>query len=161
MESDGKLSAIIFGDMTRLDQRKDILDRLLSSPAAGLEKFIEELHILGNLPFNVSTVLLTGWLRDLHEGRGLFHQARTRFKRIRLTLMFQKEVADRILASDGSADRSRLSVASQMVCRVRRLYDIPRTVFVPRPKVDATVVQLEPHSAPLYQGFSIYNNIDD
>jgi dimethyladenosine transferase 1 len=143
-------SSIVFADMTKLNQHRQLLDILLSLNQSDDEK---ELHVLGNLPFNVSTVLLTGWLRDLHEQRGLFHDYQRLFKRVRLTFMFQKEVAERILARKESAHRSRLSVVTQAVCSVHRLYDVPSTVFVPRPKVDATVVQFEPLSVPLFKGF--------
>lgn len=145
---------ILLQDMTKIDQHRLLMDHLLAGYGENDKQDSKlELHVLGNLPFNVSTVLLTGWLRDLHEQRGLFHSdARRYFSRQRLTLMFQKEVGDRILAKEGSAERSRLSVLAQTVCQVRQIYNVPRTTFTPRPKVDAIVVQFEPHENRLYSG---------
>jgi 16S rRNA (adenine1518-N6/adenine1519-N6)-dimethyltransferase len=92
--------------------------------------------IVANLPYNVATPLLFRWL-DQAE----------RF--VSLTLMFQKEVADRLTAKPRTEDYGRLSIVTQWRCEVRQLFDIPPRAFIPPPKVTSTVVQLTPRP-PLY-----------
>jgi 16S rRNA (adenine1518-N6/adenine1519-N6)-dimethyltransferase len=90
------------------------------------------LRIVANLPYNVATPLLFGWLE--------------RVDRVELmVLMFQKEVALRLAAAPGSADYGRLSVTAQLLCRVERLFDLPPGAFRPPPKVSSSVVRLTPH----------------
>jgi 16S rRNA (adenine1518-N6/adenine1519-N6)-dimethyltransferase len=92
--------------------------------------------IVANLPYNIATPLLLGWLRVAEEFESL-------------TLMFQKEVALRLAAAPRSRDYGRLSVMAQWRAEVRRLFDIPPRAFVPPPKVTSSVVQLIPRAAPL------------
>jgi 16S rRNA (adenine1518-N6/adenine1519-N6)-dimethyltransferase len=92
----------------------------------------EPRQIIANLPYNVATPLLIGWLR----------QARA-FER--LTLMFQLEVAERICAGPGSRMYGRLSVLAQWTCQVALLLRIPPTAFVPVPKVYSALVGFTPH----------------
>jgi 16S rRNA (adenine1518-N6/adenine1519-N6)-dimethyltransferase len=66
-----------------------------------------------------------------------------------LTLMFQKEVAERLAAAPGSGAYGRLSVLTQWLCTVRLAFDVPPQAFIPAPKVTSTVVQLTPRAAPL------------
>ncbi len=89
-------------------------------------------RIVSNLPYNIGTPLLIGWLEHMH----LFES---------LTLMFQKEVAHRIVATPGSKEYGRLSVMAQWCCKTRKLFDLPARAFTPPPKVDSSVVQLVPH----------------
>jgi 16S rRNA (adenine1518-N6/adenine1519-N6)-dimethyltransferase len=89
-------------------------------------------HIVANLPYNVATPLLIGWLR---QAAAFEH----------LTLMFQQEVADRLAATPGSADYGRLSVIAQWVSDVELVLRVPAAAFVPRPKVNSAVVRLTPH----------------
>jgi len=93
-------------------------------------------RIVANLPYNVATELLFRWLGDATAWESL-------------TLMFQKEVADRLLAPPGGKDYGRLSVMTQWRCAVRRLFDLPPSAFVPPPKVTSTVVSLVPRPEPL------------
>ena len=88
-------------------------------------------HIVSNLPYNISVVLLTEWLKQIENFKSL-------------TLMFQKEVADRILAKTGTKDYGRLSVISQLQCEVVRLFDLPPTCFVPAPKIWSSVLLFLP-----------------
>jgi 16S rRNA (adenine1518-N6/adenine1519-N6)-dimethyltransferase len=67
----------------------------------------------------------------------------------RLVLMFQREVADRLIAKPRSKDYGRLSVAAQWRCQVRRLFDIPPRAFTPPPKVTSSLVELVPRPSPL------------
>lgn len=94
------------------------------------------LKIVANLPFNIGTRLLLGWLAQAAAFENL-------------TLTFQKEVAERLIATPGSGSYGRLSVAAQWRCEARRCFDIPPRAFVPPPKVTATVVLLIPRPAPL------------
>jgi 16S rRNA (adenine1518-N6/adenine1519-N6)-dimethyltransferase len=66
-----------------------------------------------------------------------------------MTLMFQKEVADRLTARSGSSSYGRLSVITQWLCEARPLFDIPPRAFVPPPKVTSTLVRLTPREKPL------------
>ncbi|MDJ0947845.1 MAG: 16S rRNA (adenine(1518)-N(6)/adenine(1519)-N(6))-dimethyltransferase RsmA [Alphaproteobacteria bacterium] len=94
------------------------------------------LRIVANLPYNVATPLLVGWL-----GRAE-HVAE-------MVLMFQKEVALRLAAKPDTRDYGRLSILSQWRCEVTRLFDVAADAFVPPPKVTSTVVRLVPRPAPL------------
>jgi 16S rRNA (adenine1518-N6/adenine1519-N6)-dimethyltransferase len=89
------------------------------------------LKIVANLPYNVATPLLFGWL-DRLAGIEL------------MVLMFQKEVALRLTAAPGTADYGRLAVMAQALCRVERLFDLPPAAFTPPPKVSSSVVRLTP-----------------
>jgi 16S rRNA (adenine1518-N6/adenine1519-N6)-dimethyltransferase len=92
-----------------------------------------EAKIVANLPYNIATVLLTGWLTG--PWPPWFAS---------LTLMFQKEVAERIVAAPGSPAYGRLAVLSQWCAGARKLFDIDRRAFSPPPKITSSVVQLIP-----------------
>jgi 16S rRNA (adenine1518-N6/adenine1519-N6)-dimethyltransferase len=92
--------------------------------------------VVANLPYNIATPLLVGWL----TGPPWFAS---------LTLMFQKEVAERIVAMPGGKDYGRLSVLCQYVCEARKLFDVNRAAFTPPPKVTSSIVQLVPRPRPL------------
>ncbi|MGH7007854.1 MAG: 16S rRNA (adenine(1518)-N(6)/adenine(1519)-N(6))-dimethyltransferase RsmA [Stellaceae bacterium] len=91
--------------------------------------------IVANLPYNVATPLLIAWLPRIADF-------------VDFTLMFQKEVAARLAAASGSRDYGRLSVLTQWLATVERLFDIAPKAFVPPPKVTSTVVRLTPRPAP-------------
>ena len=67
-----------------------------------------------------------------------------------LTLMFQKEVADRIIAKQGSKNYGRLSILTNWLTKSKKLFDIPSKAFIPRPKITSSVIQLKPLHKPLY-----------
>ena len=96
---------------------------------------VGRMRVVANLPYNVATPLLIGWLGRI--------EAFDRF-----VLMFQREVADRLAAAPGVKAYGRLSVAAQWRCDVRPLFNLPARAFVPAPKVDSTVVELTPLPAP-------------
>ncbi|MEM6382397.1 MAG: 16S rRNA (adenine(1518)-N(6)/adenine(1519)-N(6))-dimethyltransferase RsmA [Pseudomonadota bacterium] len=96
-------------------------------------------QIVANLPYNVGSALLLGWL--MSEPWPPWFNC--------LTLMFQKEVALRIVAKPGDKNYGRLSVLAGWRCDAQRLFDVPATAFVPPPKVTSAVVQLIPRSKPL------------
>ena len=91
-------------------------------------------QIIANLPYNVATPLLIGWLRQAASFE-------------RLTLMFQLEVAERICAAPDTPAYGRLSVLAQWVCATDLALRLPPEAFVPPPKVFSAVVGLVPHAA--------------
>jgi len=90
-------------------------------------------QIVANLPYNVSTAMLIHWLHRADDLAGM-------------VLMFQKEVVDRLAAVPRTKDYGRLSVLTQHVCTVQRLFDVAPSAFVPPPKVVSTVVRLAPRA---------------
>jgi 16S rRNA (adenine1518-N6/adenine1519-N6)-dimethyltransferase len=90
-------------------------------------------HLVSNLPYNVGTPLLIKWLTGPWTPASL-------------TLMFQKEVADRIAARPGSSAYGRLAVIAQATCEARVVMDVPARAFTPPPKVDSAVVRLMPRA---------------
>jgi 16S rRNA (adenine1518-N6/adenine1519-N6)-dimethyltransferase len=96
-------------------------------------------RIVANLPYNIATALLVGWLET--EPWPPFYD--------RLTLMFQREVAERIVATPKNrADYGRLAVLAGWRAQARILFDIPPAAFVPAPKVTSSVVELIPRARP-------------
>ncbi len=91
--------------------------------------------IVANLPYNISTALLVGWLARIEAFDSL-------------TLMFQKEVADRLAAKPGTKAYGRLSVVCQWRAEVRPQFNLPARAFTPPPKVMSTVVRLTPRLDP-------------
>jgi 16S rRNA (adenine1518-N6/adenine1519-N6)-dimethyltransferase len=90
--------------------------------------------IVANLPYNIGTPLLTGWLTSA-DWPPWFSS---------LTLMFQKEVAERIVARPGTEHFGRLSVLCQWRAQVQKLFDVHRSAFTPPPKITSSIVQLLP-----------------
>jgi len=97
----------------------------------------ESATIVSNLPYNIGTHLLIIWLKDLPCIESM-------------TLMFQKEVAERITAVAGDRSYGRLSVLVQWLCETEKLFDVPAEAFRPSPKVTSTVISLHPRPVPLY-----------
>ena len=118
--ADGRLS-VIFDDALRVD-----------FSALGLDEYA----ICANLPYNVGTELLIGWLQKIAHGEKIQS----------LTLMFQREVALRITARPGDEHYGRLAVLTSLIADARILFDVPNTAFVPRPRVQSAVVQIIPNS---------------
>lgn len=92
--------------------------------------------IVSNLPYNVGTPLLITWLRRIGDFSGL-------------TLMFQKEVAERITAKPKTQAYGRLAVLAQWLCETEILFTVNRMAFTPPPKVTSAVVHLSPRQKPL------------
>lgn len=97
----------------------------------------KKIKIIANLPYNVGTELLFKW----YEMPKIFDS---------LTLMFQKEVAERIVAKENTEHYSRLSVISSVLAKTEKLFDVPPSVFYPQPKVYSSVVSIKPYEKPLY-----------
>jgi 16S rRNA (adenine1518-N6/adenine1519-N6)-dimethyltransferase len=96
-------------------------------------------RIVANLPYNIATALLVSWLTV--EPWPPWYDA--------LVLMFQREVAERIVAAAGSKTYGRLSVLAQWRCEARILFDVAPSAFVPPPKVTSALVRFEPRAAPM------------
>lgn len=108
-------------------------------------------RIVANLPYNVSTELTLGWLRALYEDPQAFAG---------LTLMYQKEVAERLTAAPRSKAYGRLSIIAQWLCEAAILFDIPPRAFTPPPKVTSSVVGFRPRGEPLAEaGFQAMERV--
>lgn len=118
--SNGRLE-IIYNDALRVDMK-----------SLGLDEFA----ICANLPYNVGTELLIRWLHLIADGVPIRS----------MTLMFQREVAQRIAATPGHAQYGRLSVLVNLIADAKILFEVPPTAFVPRPKVYSAVVQIIPNA---------------
>jgi 16S rRNA (adenine1518-N6/adenine1519-N6)-dimethyltransferase len=99
----------------------------------------QPLRIVANLPYNIATPLLISWV-GVEPWPPWYDAA---------ILMFQREVAERIVAAPGSKSYGRLSVLIQWRCQARILFDVKASAFVPPPKVTSSLVQLMPRAAPL------------
>jgi 16S rRNA (adenine1518-N6/adenine1519-N6)-dimethyltransferase len=119
---------IISGDAMSLDEADMIRERNIVAP----------LRIAANLPYNVATALLVKWL-TAPVWPPFWHS---------LTLMFQREVAERIVALPGSKEFGRLSVLAQWRARPRILFDVDRQAFTPPPSVTSALLRIEPLPAP-------------
>jgi 16S rRNA (adenine1518-N6/adenine1519-N6)-dimethyltransferase len=117
---------IIEGDALALDAAAEARAR---APDAAI-------RIVANLPYNIATALLLRWLGETQAFAGL-------------TLMFQKEVAERLVAGPGSRAYGRLSVITQWLCQTERLFDIAPRAFVPPPKVTSSLVAFTPRAETL------------
>ena len=102
-------------------------------------------QVIANLPYNISTKILIILLKNINNFQ-------------KLNLMFQKEVALRIVAKPGEKFYGRLSVLAQLLTRPKILFDLPNTVFTPRPKVESSLVEFIPLKKPMYR-FNV-NNIE-
>lgn len=100
----------------------------------------DPIKIIANLPYNIGTELLVRWLNS--KNWPSFWQS--------MTLMFQKEVANRIVARPGSKAYGRLSVMSQWRCNTKIAFNIPATAFTPPPKVESAVVHFEALNEPKF-----------
>ncbi|HET9716629.1 MAG TPA: 16S rRNA (adenine(1518)-N(6)/adenine(1519)-N(6))-dimethyltransferase RsmA [Pseudolabrys sp.] len=99
----------------------------------------ERARIVANLPYNIATQLLVGWL-TIEPWPPWYDM---------LLLMFQREVAERIVAKQGSKTYGRLSVLAGWRTEAKILFDVSRAAFVPAPKVTSSVVRLKPRPEPL------------
>ena len=120
----GERLRLIEGDALKVDERAEVGDGA---------------HVVANLPYNVGTALLLRWLQP--DPWPPWWRS--------LTLMFQKEVAERIVAQPDSEAYGRLSVAAQWRARPRIAMTVNRSAFVPPPKVTSAVVHIVPADAPL------------
>ena len=112
---------IIFNkDILKIDEKKITNDKLI---------------VFGNLPYNISTEILCKWILNLEKDKFWFTY---------LILMFQKEVADRIVAKPNTSSYSRLSVIANWKLNIVKICDIKPSCFNPKPKVDSSVLFFQP-----------------
>ena len=97
----------------------------------------QKLIVFGNLPYNISTEILSKWILNLSQKKFWFHC---------LVLMFQKEVADRIISKFNTKDYGRLSVLANWRLKIKKIFDIKPSSFQPKPKVESSVLFFEPKS---------------
>ncbi|MBM3583482.1 MAG: 16S rRNA (adenine(1518)-N(6)/adenine(1519)-N(6))-dimethyltransferase RsmA [Alphaproteobacteria bacterium] len=124
----GELAAALPGRLEVVDADTTTIDAVGLVPAPAT--------IVGNLPFNVATPLIVGWLGRPDSIASM-------------TLMVQREVADRLTATPGAKDYGRLAVLAGWRWRVARLFDVAARAFVPPPKVTASVLRFEPMPQPV------------
>ena len=141
VEIDEKLIPILKAELFDLDNLTIINDDILK---VDINELIEELswegmervRIVGNLPYYITTPILLGLLESKVPAESI-------------TVMVQKEVAERIVSPPGSRDYGVLSVSLQYYCDCIPVLDVPRDCFVPAPNVDSAVVNLRLKTAPV------------
>ena len=97
----------------------------------------EKLTVFGNLPYNISTEILSKWIVNIDK----------HFWFENLVLMFQKEVAERIIAESNTSKYGRLSILSNWKLNIRKIIDIKPQSFSPRPKIDSTLLLFTPRES--------------
>ena len=100
-------------------------------------------RIVSNLPYNIGTALLTDWLDDGWRERAWAPSF------LSMTLMFQKEVAQRITAQANDKHYGRLAVLANWLCHTELAFEVDRQVFVPPPKVTSAIAHIEPRNRPM------------
>jgi 16S rRNA (adenine1518-N6/adenine1519-N6)-dimethyltransferase len=100
-------------------------------------------RIVSNLPYNIGTALLTNWLDDGWQNGAWQPQF------LSMTLMFQKEVAQRITAQANDKHYGRLAVLANWLCHTELAFEVDRQVFVPPPKVTSAIAHIEPRNRPM------------
>ena len=133
IEKDNKLSEELllkFGNNIELinDDILEIEENNLSS---------NQILVFGNLPYNISTKILTKWICNI----------KNKFWFKKLLLMFQKEVADRIVAEVNTKNYGRLSVISQWKMNIKKIIDIKPYSFYPKPKILSTLLEFTPKNS--------------
>lgn len=136
VEIDKKLIPILSETLSDHDNIEIINSDILKTDVNGIiEKsrqageFSGKVRIIGNLPYYITTAIIMKLLEEKTEAESI-------------TIMMQKEVADRIKASPGGKTYGALSVAVQYYCEVEQVISVPKEVFVPKPKVDSAVLNL-------------------
>ncbi len=124
--------AVVSGDALALDHQQVLQD-------AGVDLASDPVKIVANLPYNIATPLFTGWIGGTQWPP--FWDS--------LTLMFQKEVAQRIVARPGGKTWGRLGVLSDWRVEADIAFDLPPQAFTPPPKVTSSVISVLPRRAPL------------
>lgn len=117
-------------------QLKIIKGDALKFDIKSLDAYQKKVKIIANLPYNIATKLLFKWLLNLENIELMI-------------LMFQKEVADRIVAKSNSKAFGRLSVMVNFFCETRKLFDISPSSFTPPPKVTSSLVMIKPRAKPI------------
>ena len=130
VEKDNDLSLLLAEKFN--DEINIINDDVLKIKENKISK--EKLIVFGNLPYNISTEILSKWIVNLNKN----------FWFESLILMFQKEVADRIIAKHNTSNYGRLSILSNWKLNVKKIIDIKPESFSPRPKIDSSLLFFTP-----------------
>lgn len=133
-------------DILKFDMTSVLNDPSLEDPIAAPwdSDELPNIRLVGNLPFDVSIPLLLQWIEAISRQKGPW-----RFGRVPMTLVFQKEVGQNMIAEDCNYDRSRLAIMTQNYCHVTRPMVLNSTVFTPQPKVDAWLMHFIPRWKPI------------
>ena len=131
IEKDNDLSNIL---KKKFDNKIQIInDDILEIEENSLSK--ETLTVYGNLPYNISTEILSKWILNINSKKIWFDC---------LILMFQKEVADRIISNFNTNNYGRLTVLANWRLNIKKICDIKPTSFFPKPKVESSLLFFEP-----------------
>ena len=131
IEKDNNLANLLKNEFK--DQLKVINDDVLKVNENLICK--EELIVFGNLPYNISTEILIKWILNLDNKNLWFSN---------LILMFQKEVADRIISKFNSSTYGRISILANWKLDIKKIIDIRPNCFSPRPKIDSSLLFFSP-----------------
>ena len=130
IEKDNNLSLLL---KERFDNKVNIINEdILNISENKISK--EKLTVFGNLPYNISTEILTRWIGNIGK----------EFWFTKLILMFQKEVADRIIAKSNTSNYGRLSILSNWKLDVEKVMDVKANSFYPKPKIDSSLLIFSP-----------------
>ncbi len=111
----------------------------------------DKLLIISNLPYQIGTELVIQWIKAITADNNLIES---------MTLMLQKEVVDRMRASEGNKSYGRLSVICQLACKVTKCFDVGPEAFYPAPKVHSSIVRLTPHKEALVIDLKLLNQVE-
>jgi 16S rRNA (adenine1518-N6/adenine1519-N6)-dimethyltransferase len=131
IEKDNELAESLKKDLE--DNIKIINDDVLKIDENKLD--VDVLTVFGNLPYNISTEILCNWIVNIKNKNFWFNN---------LVLMFQKEVADRIIAKFNTKNYGRLSILSNWKLEIEKICDVKPSSFFPKPKIDSSVLLLKP-----------------
>ena len=131
IEKDNDLAESLKKDLE--DNIKIINDDVLKIDENKLD--VDVLTVFGNLPYNISTEILCNWIVNIKNKNFWFDN---------LVLMFQKEVADRIVAKFNTKNYGRLSILSNWKLEIEKICDVQPSSFFPKPKIDSSVLLLKP-----------------
>ena len=134
VEKDDKLAALLKEKFE--DEIKIINNDILKVDEAKISD--QKLTVFGNLPYNISTEILSKWIININKI----------FWFENLVLMFQKEVADRIIAESNSSKYGRLSILTSWKLNVKKIINIKPQSFSPRPKIDSSLLLFTPKRNP-------------
>ena len=133
VEKDSNLSQLL---NDKFDKKITLFnDDILNFDEQSLSK--NQIIVFGNLPYNISTEILCKWIINLKSEFCWFNQ---------LILMFQKEVADRIISDFNTKNYGRLAILTNWRLKVKKVFDIGPQCFSPKPKIDSSVLYFEPKS---------------
>jgi len=131
IEKDNKLAELL---KKKLDTNVRIInDDVLKVDENNLD--MDVLTVFGNLPYNISTEILCTWILNIQSKNFWFDN---------LVLMFQKEVADRIIAKFNTKNYGRLSILSNWKLEIKKIFDVQPSSFFPKPNIDSSVLLLKP-----------------